>query len=44
MNIFVTRCDRDIEMHHLINITFNEATTITQDVNVIQIINAVEMR
>jgi hypothetical protein len=31
-------------MQHLINITFDEATTIIHDVNVIQIIDAVEMR
>jgi hypothetical protein len=31
-------------MQHLSNITFDEATTITHDVNVIQIIDAIEMK
>ncbi len=42
MKAFVTRRHRDIKMQHLISIIFDEATTITHDVNVIQIINAVE--
>jgi hypothetical protein len=31
-------------MQHLIDVALNEATTITQDVDVIQIVNAIRMR
>jgi hypothetical protein len=44
MSIFVTRCDRDIKMQHLISIAFDESTTITHNVSVIQIVDAVRMR
>ncbi len=44
MNIFVTRCDCDIKMQHLINITFDESTTIIHDINVIQIIDVIKMK
>jgi hypothetical protein len=44
MSTFAARCDRDIEMQHLIDVALNEATTITQDVDVIQIVNAIRMR
>ncbi len=44
MNIFITRYDRDIKMQHLINVAFDESTTITHDVNVIQITDAIKMR